>query len=288
MNVIRQTADFSEWLTGLKDGEGKGRVIARIEAAKFGNFGDCEPVGAGVSEMRIHFGPGYRVYFMREGLVVYLLLCGGDKSTQNSGIKKAKEMAQRCKAAAGQAAAEEKKASSVANAGQEGNSQAGQEGDEERATMNSDGLKITSFDAAEYLRDEESIAAFLNASVEIHDPQVLLSALTTVARARSMTELAQASGLGRESLYKALKPGAQPRYETIMKVVHALGVEMVFRPAHHVERGHSSAKRMPLARSPKKHEEQVLVEVPARRAKPPRKKARALGTRAAAKSEKRG
>lgn len=89
-------------------------------------------------------------------------------------------------------------------------------------------IKTVPFDAAEYLTDEESIAAFLNASAEMGDPAVLLNALGTVARARSMTKLAEDSGLGRESLYKALKPGAQPRYETVMKVVEALGVKMVF------------------------------------------------------------
>jgi len=90
-------------------------------------------------------------------------------------------------------------------------------------------LGIAPFDAAEYLDDEESIAEFLNASVEMNDPAVLLNAVSAVARARSMSQLAQDSGLGRESLYKALKPGAQPRYETVMKVLGALGVEMVFR-----------------------------------------------------------
>lgn len=89
-------------------------------------------------------------------------------------------------------------------------------------------MKTLPFDAAEYLTDEESIADFLNASAEMGDPAVLLNALGTVARARSMTKLADDSGLGRESLYKALKPGAQPRYDTVMKVLGALGVKMVF------------------------------------------------------------
>jgi len=89
-------------------------------------------------------------------------------------------------------------------------------------------IKTLPFDAAEYLTDEESIANFLNASAQMGDPAVLLNALGTVARARSMTKLADDSGLGRESLYKALKPGAQPRYDTVMKVLDALGVTMVF------------------------------------------------------------
>ena len=66
--------------------------MARLRSAELGNFGDCAPVGEGVSEMRVHFGPGYRVYFVRRGEVVYLLLCGGDKSTQNRDIRVALEM----------------------------------------------------------------------------------------------------------------------------------------------------------------------------------------------------
>ena len=100
MNVISQTETFADWLGGLADAVGKGLIVARIEAARLGNFGDCEPVGEGVSEMRVHFGPGYRVYFMREGHVLYLLLCGGDKSTQKADIRRAREMARQWKQAA--------------------------------------------------------------------------------------------------------------------------------------------------------------------------------------------
>lgn len=92
-------------------------------------------------------------------------------------------------------------------------------------------LSIIPFDGAEYLKDEETIAEFLNASVEMNDPAVLLQALTTVIRARSMSHLAAVSGLGRESLYKALKPGAQPRYDTVMKLIYALGVKVAFTAA---------------------------------------------------------
>lgn len=100
MNVIRQTGTFAHWLSGLADTQGKGRILARIEAAKLGNFGDSEPVGEGISEMRVHFGPGYRLYYMREGSVLYLLLCGGDKSTQQADIKRARGLAKQVKEAA--------------------------------------------------------------------------------------------------------------------------------------------------------------------------------------------
>ena len=93
MITLLRTASFDAWLSALADNKGKARVLARLTAAEFGNFGDCEAVGEGVSEMRIHFGPGYRVYFTRRGKVVYLLLLGGDKSTQARDIKRAKELA---------------------------------------------------------------------------------------------------------------------------------------------------------------------------------------------------
>lgn len=92
MNTILRTEAFNKWLLKLKDPRGKARIIERIRSAERGNFGDSEPVGHGVSEMRIHFGPGYRVYFTRVGNVVYLLLCGGTKRTQQRDIAKAQKM----------------------------------------------------------------------------------------------------------------------------------------------------------------------------------------------------
>ncbi len=71
--------------------------MARLNSAALGNFGDCEPVGDGVSEMRVHFGPGYRVYFVRKGATVYVLLTGGDKGTQRRDIERAKQIAREFK-----------------------------------------------------------------------------------------------------------------------------------------------------------------------------------------------
>ncbi|QTR52204.1 addiction module antidote protein [Thiothrix unzii] len=86
--------------------------------------------------------------------------------------------------------------------------------------------KFTPFDAADYLDDEETIAAYLSEALEDPDPDTFLMAVRTVARARGMTQLAKDSGLGRESLYKALTPGAKPRYDTMMKVIRALGIKL--------------------------------------------------------------
>ena len=92
MNIIRETNKFSEWYERLTDLKGKARILARVRSAIQGNFGDSKPLGDGVSEMRIHCGPGYRLYYAREGLNIYLLLLGGDKSGQSRDIKQAKEM----------------------------------------------------------------------------------------------------------------------------------------------------------------------------------------------------
>ncbi len=82
------------------------------------------------------------------------------------------------------------------------------------------------FDAVDYLDSEELIAEYLAAALEDDNPDVFLAALADVAKARGISAIAQSSGLGRESLYKALAPGAKPRYETIMKVLHGLGVRL--------------------------------------------------------------
>ena len=89
MPSIFKTEAFDQWFVGLKDTKGRFRIQARIDRAEVGNFGDCEPVGEGVSEMRIHLGPGYRVYFAQRGAVLVLLLVGGDKSSQAKDIKAA-------------------------------------------------------------------------------------------------------------------------------------------------------------------------------------------------------
>jgi putative addiction module killer protein len=93
MNRFLRSEEFDSWLSRLKDRVGRARIVQRIRSAEQGNFGDCESVGEGVSEMRIHVGPGYRAYFTRRAEVIYLLLLGGDKSSQKRDIKRAIEMA---------------------------------------------------------------------------------------------------------------------------------------------------------------------------------------------------
>jgi len=93
MISILTTDIFDAWFAGLKDKRTAARVQARIDRAADGNLGDCSPVGEGVSEMRIHYGPGYRVYFMQRGMEMVILLAGGDKSTQSKDIKTALQLA---------------------------------------------------------------------------------------------------------------------------------------------------------------------------------------------------
>jgi len=93
MNACLRSDEFDAWLASLQDKIARARIIHRIRAAEHGNFGDCKPVGEGVSEMRVHFGPGYRVYFTRRGDVLYLLLLGRNRSSQKRDIKRAIEMA---------------------------------------------------------------------------------------------------------------------------------------------------------------------------------------------------
>jgi len=92
MNTFARTEVFDVWLRGLKDSKARARIAQRIESAQAGNFGDCEPVGEGVSEMRIHVGAGYRVYYTRIGNTIYLLLAGGAKTTQKRDIQRALDM----------------------------------------------------------------------------------------------------------------------------------------------------------------------------------------------------
>jgi putative addiction module killer protein len=90
---IRKTGAFRKWLKKLRDMAGKGLILARIDRLEEGHPGDWVPVGDGLFEMRIHYGPGYRVYCKNDGKETLILLCGGDKSTQQADIERAKKMA---------------------------------------------------------------------------------------------------------------------------------------------------------------------------------------------------
>lgn len=97
MFAIHRTDTFATWLSRLKDRRAAARIASRLLRAGDGNLGDVKAVGEGVSEMRIDYGPGYRIYFIRQGSMLIVLLCGGDKSTQQRDIAEAKRLAQKWK-----------------------------------------------------------------------------------------------------------------------------------------------------------------------------------------------
>lgn len=95
MPEIFKTELFANWLDGLRDIQARARIMARIERLALGNPGDVKAIGRGVSEMRIHYGPGYRLYYKQQGPLIIILLAGGDKRSQKKDIQRAMELAQK-------------------------------------------------------------------------------------------------------------------------------------------------------------------------------------------------
>ncbi|TXL80400.1 type II toxin-antitoxin system RelE/ParE family toxin [Vineibacter terrae] len=95
MIEVRKTDEFAQWLDGLRDGDARAKIDARLLRLSLGNPGDVKSVGGRVSEVRVDHGPGYRVYFTRRGMKIVVLLCGGDKRTQAADIKRARDMVAR-------------------------------------------------------------------------------------------------------------------------------------------------------------------------------------------------
>lgn len=92
MFSVLLTDEFDRWLNKLKDAKAKARIVAKLRSAEMGNLGDVKPIGEGISEMRIHYGPGYRLYFVKQDEQIIILLSGGDKSSQKRDIEKAKRL----------------------------------------------------------------------------------------------------------------------------------------------------------------------------------------------------
>jgi putative addiction module killer protein len=95
MIKVRRTEEFSRWIGRLRDANAVARIVARIRRMELGNLGDSKNLGDGLMEMRIDYGPGYRVYYVHRGTEIVILLCGGDKRTQQQDIKRARELAER-------------------------------------------------------------------------------------------------------------------------------------------------------------------------------------------------
>ena len=190
MVEIRQTEVYARWFRRLRDREARVRIDSRIRRLSLGNPGDVRPVGEGVSEIRIDYGPGCRVYFVRQGQALVVLLAGGDKEP-GAGLTK--------------------------GAGAD------------QGTIGAAAMERTQtrpWDPAEHLETEEDMAAYLNVALEEGDLGLIMAALGDIARARRMAIVAQETGLGRESLYKSLSPDGNPEFATVLKVVRALGLQL--------------------------------------------------------------
>jgi len=195
---VVKSATFDRWLRNLKDRHAKARIQVRIDRLALGNPGDVEPVGAGVSELRIHVGPGYRVSFITESTRIIVLLRGGDKSTQRADIDRAHRLAGRM------------------------------ENPMTPATEN-----FSRYDTADYLDDTDQAAAYLAAAIEQahEDPALIPVALGAIARSGNLSELARRVGMSREGLYKAFAEDGNPSFATVMKVAATLGLRISLEPA---------------------------------------------------------
>ncbi len=188
MVEIRQTEVYARWFRRLRDREARVRIDSRIRRLYLGNPGDVRPVGEGVSEIRINYGPGYRVYFVRRGETLVILLAGGAaRSGTYEGHRSWPEGYRRQQMAKTQ---------------------------------------TKPWDLVEHLETEEDMAAYLNVALEESDLRLIMATLGDIARARRMAMVAEETGLGRESLYKSLSADGNPEFATVLKVVRALGLRL--------------------------------------------------------------
>lgn len=187
---LRQTETFRKWRHRLKDERARALIASRLDRLAFGLAGDVEPVGKGISELRIHYGSGYRVYFQKKGDAIIVLLCGGDKSSQKKGIK--------TKPPCGWL----------------------------KNGVNDMAKKLTAYDPAEDLTTHKAIAIFMAEAFKTSDAAYIAHALGVVARAKGMAQIAGQTGLSREQLYRTFSENGNPTLKTTLAVMKALGIEL--------------------------------------------------------------
>jgi putative addiction module killer protein/probable addiction module antidote protein len=196
MRTIKTTHYFDNWFSKLKDKQVRAKINVRIRRLEQGYFGDHKSVGDNVSELRLFFGAGYRIYYSQRHGEIIILLCAGDKSSQIADIKKAKVINEKL----------------------------------ELFKMKVSELKT--WDIQDHLKSPSDIAAYLDAALQENDPDFFLAAIGDVIKARGAKEVAASMGHGDKSLYKSIKPGAKPKYDTVFKMINALGLKLTVSAEH--------------------------------------------------------
>ena len=192
MVEIRQTEVYARWFGRLRDRQARVRIDSRIRRLSLGNPGDVRPVGEGVSEIRIDYGPGYRVYFVQMEARPWSSFWPEATRTARSETYEGRW--------------------------------SWREDSREAADMAK--TQTRPWDPAEHLETEEDMAAYLNVALEEGDLGLIMATLGDIARARRMALVAEETGLGRESLYKSLSAEGNPEFATVLKVVRALGLRL--------------------------------------------------------------
>jgi probable addiction module antidote protein/putative addiction module killer protein len=186
---VRQTLAYSSWVSGLRDRTAVLRIDVRIRRMSLGNFGDVRPVGNGVSELRIDYGPGYRVYFkLRDKRSSYF--CAAATNRHRTGIS------------------------------------SGQGAWLGKTVM---ALETTPWDPVDHLRSPEDERAYIEAAFDDGDPDLIAAAIGDVARARGMAQIAREAGISREAMYKSFRSGGNPTLDTIARVTRVLGLRLLVR-----------------------------------------------------------
>lgn len=186
----RGKSAFLDWLLHLKDVKARAVIRARINRLELGNFGDCKSLGAGVLELRVSFGPGYRVYFGRDGNTVVVLLCGGDKGSQTKDIQKAKLLWKEYK----------------------------------------DASKSYRAELLKQLKDPKEAAEYLNACMSDSEEVFLLALRDVVEASGGMANLARKTSLNRENLYRSLSKKGNPKLSSLASILEAVGINLYFAP----------------------------------------------------------
>src|SRR5208283_3528196 len=215
MVEVRQTDLFKDWFAGLGDANARRRIAQRIVRLQSGLLGDVKPVGDGVSELRVDYGPGYRIHFVRRGTDIVVLICGGHKHTQ--------EREQPRETSGGEALGSNRYFHCDGIRFSSGRLRPAP-----RMTMK---LKTTPFDPADFLDTKESQIELLADAVETGDSRYIANALGTIARARGMAKVAQEAGLTRQALYRSLSEKGDPRLTTLLGVAKSLGLKLSFKAA---------------------------------------------------------